>query len=64
VSSVAMPVRMLAEDVPLWQPVLSAGLVVLTAVLLVRLGARVYEGSLLRTDRRTSVREALRGESG
>ncbi|GAB2697811.1 ABC transporter permease [Thalassiella azotivora] len=60
VSSVAMPVRMLSEDVPLWQPLLSAGLVVATAVLLVRLGARVYENSLLRTDRRTSVREALR----
>lgn len=61
VSSVAMPVRMLSEDVPAWQPLLAAGLVVATAVLLVRLGARLYEGSLLRTNRRTRLKEALTG---
>lgn len=60
-SSVAMPIRMLDGDVPLWQPLVSALLVLVVAVVLVRLGARLYEGSLLRTDRRTSYREALRG---
>lgn len=60
-SSVAMPVRMLSGDVPLWQPLASAGLVMVAAFFLVRLGARLYEGSLLRTDRRTGYREALRG---
>lgn len=64
VSSVAMPVRLLAGGVPLWQPVVSALVVLVTAVLLVRLGARLYEGSLLRTDRRTSLREALAGSRG
>jgi ABC-2 type transport system permease protein len=61
VSSVAMPVRMLAEDVPLWQPLVAAILVLLTAVALIMLGARLYEGSLLRTNRRTKLREALSG---
>lgn len=60
VSSVAMPIRMLEGDVPWWQPVLAGLLVVATAVVLVRLGARMYEGSLLRTDRRTGWREAAR----
>jgi ABC-2 type transport system permease protein len=60
VSSVAMPIRMLAEDVPWWQPVVSGALVLVAATALMRLGARMYEGSLLRTGRRTSWREAVR----
>lgn len=59
VSSVAMPVRLLAGDVPLWQPAVSGLLVLTTAALLVRLGARLYEGSLLRTERRTTLKEAF-----
>jgi hypothetical protein len=34
--------------------------VLVAAVVLVRVGARLYERSLLRTDRRSSVRELLR----
>ena len=59
-STVAMPARMLAGDVALWQPLLAALLVAVAAVLLVRLGARMYEGSVLQTARRVSFREALR----
>lgn len=59
VSSVAMPVRMLSGDVPVWQPAVAVLLVVVVAFALVRLGARLYEGSLLRTDRRTRLRDAL-----
>jgi ABC-2 type transport system permease protein len=59
VSSVAMPVRMLSGNVPLWQPAVAAVLVAVVAVVLVRLGARLYEGSLLRTNRRTKLREAF-----
>lgn len=61
-SSVAMPARLLGGDVPLWQPLLSAAITATAALLLVRLGARLYEGSLLRTDRRTSLREAFAGD--
>lgn len=59
VSSVAMPVRLLAGDVPLWQPVVSGLLVLAAAAVLVRVGARLYEGSLLRTERRTTLKEAF-----
>ncbi len=59
VSSVAMPVRMLGGDVPWWQPVVSGLLVLAAAAVLVRVGARLYEGSLLRTERRTTLKEAF-----
>jgi ABC-2 type transport system permease protein len=60
-SSMTMPARTLRGDVPAWQPVLSLVLAGLAAALLVRLGARWYERSLLRTSRRTTYRELLRG---
>lgn len=60
-SSVAMPTRLLGGDVPLWEPLVSAAITALAAALLVRLGARLYAGSLLRTDRRSTLREAFTG---
>ncbi len=59
-SSFAMPVRMLSGDVPFWQPLLAALLVLVTAVGLVVLAARLYERSLLQTQRMVSYRELLR----
>ncbi|MEJ5866333.1 ABC transporter permease [Pseudokineococcus sp. 5B2Z-1] len=59
-STVAMPTRLVAGEAAWWEPLVSAGLVLLAAVVLVRVGARLYERSLLRTDRRSSVRELLR----
>lgn len=59
VSSVAMPIRMLEGGVPLWQPIASGVVVLVSAVALVTVGARLYEGSLLRTQRRTTLKEAF-----
>lgn len=59
VSSVAMPIRMLQGDVPLWQPVASGVVVLVSAAALVAVGARIYEGSLLQTQRRTTLKEAF-----
>jgi ABC-2 type transport system permease protein len=59
VSSVAMPIRMLEGGVPLWQPIASGLVVLVTAVVLVSVGARLYEGSLLQTQRRTTLKEAF-----
>jgi len=59
-STVAMPARLVTGGVAWWEPVVSVALVLVAAALLVRLGASLYERSLLRTDRRTSVRELLR----
>lgn len=59
VSSVAMPIRMLEGGVPLWQPIASGVVVLVSAVALVTVGARLYEGSLLQTQRRTTLKEAF-----
>lgn len=58
-SSMTMPGRLLTEDLPVWQPALSLLLAAAAAALLVRLGARGYERTLLQTSRRTSYRELL-----
>ncbi|GAB2582829.1 ABC transporter permease [Kribbella endophytica] len=58
-SSMAMPGRMLTEDVPLWQPLVAIALLLVATVLIVRLGARLYERTLLQTGRKLGYREAL-----
>ena len=58
-SSMSMPGRMLAEDVPIWQPLLAIAFLLVATVLIVRLGARLYERTLLQTGRRLGYREAL-----
>jgi ABC-2 type transport system permease protein len=62
-SSMAMPGRMLTEKVPLWQPLLAIVFLLAGTVLIVRLGARLYERTLLQTGRRLGYREALALES-
>lgn len=58
-SSMAMPGRMLTEDVPLWQPLLAIAVLLVATVLIVRVGARLYERTLLQTGRRLGYREAI-----
>ncbi|MGC4942114.1 ABC transporter permease [Kribbella sp. DT2] len=58
-SSMAMPGRMLTEDVPLWQPLVAIGLLLIATVLIIRLGAMLYERTLLQTGRKLGYREAL-----
>ncbi|WP_019146320.1 ABC transporter permease [Aeromicrobium massiliense] len=60
VSSMMMPARMAETDVPWWQVAVALAGTVLAAVVLVRIGARVYERTLLRTGDKISYREALR----
>jgi ABC-2 type transport system permease protein len=55
----SMPRRLLIGDAPWWEPLLAAAGMALTGALLVVLAARIYEGSLLRTATRTSIRAAL-----
>ncbi|MEV5767915.1 ABC transporter permease [Micromonospora sp. NPDC052213] len=56
----AMPLRLFTGDAAGWEPLLSLVLLLVAAAALVAAGARVYEGSLLRTNGRTSVRTAWR----
>ncbi|MGW7687118.1 ABC transporter permease [Kribbella sp. NPDC054772] len=58
-SSMSMPGRMLTEDVPIWQPLVAIALLLGATVLIIRLGARLYERTLLQTGRRLGYREAL-----
>jgi ABC-2 type transport system permease protein len=50
--------------VPLWQPLLAIAILLAATVLIVRLGARLYERTLLQTGRRLGYREALTLEAG
>ena len=59
-STFAMPARMVSGDVPLWEPILAAMIVVAAAAGLVMLAARIYERALLQTQRRMGYRELLR----
>ncbi|MFK4596941.1 ABC-type Na+ efflux pump permease subunit [Streptomyces pristinaespiralis] len=61
VSWAAMPVRMAYEDVPWWQIGTAFGLMLVTAVVLIRLGGRVYAGGLLQHGGIVKVKDALRG---
>jgi ABC-2 type transport system permease protein len=63
-SSMAMPGRMLTEDVPLWQPLVAIAILLAATVLIVRLGARLYERTLLQTGRRLGYREAMALKAG
>jgi ABC-2 type transport system permease protein len=57
-SPLVMPRRILLGEVSAWEPLLAAAIIAVTAVLLVRVAARLYEGSLLRTGTRTTLSQA------
>ncbi|MFI6319901.1 ABC transporter permease [Nonomuraea sp. NPDC050556] len=59
-SSMVMPVRMAASDVPLWEVGLSGLLMVGAVVGVLFIGARVYERAVLRTGARVKLGEVLR----
>jgi ABC-2 type transport system permease protein len=58
-SSMSMPGRMLTEHVPVWQPLVAIAILLAATVLIVRVGARLYERTLLQTGRKLGYREAL-----
>ena len=60
VSTMLMPARLAEGDVPLWQLLVAIVATVLAAVVFVRVGARIYEETLLRTGNRIGFRDALR----
>jgi ABC-2 type transport system permease protein len=62
VSSVAMPIRMLQDDVALWEPVVSLLLTVAAAYLLLRLGERIYQRAVMQGGTALTWRQALRLE--
>lgn len=62
ISSIAMPIRMLDGDVPLWEPLLSLGLSIVAAYFLLRLGERVYQRAVMQGGTALKWRQALKVE--
>ena len=60
VSTMVMPGRMAEGEVPWWQVGVAVALTVAAMLVFVRVGARMYERTLLRTGRRIAWREALK----
>ena len=63
VSTMMMPSRLAEGDVPLWQLGVAILTTLVASVLLIRLGARVYERTLLQTGRRITFGEAFGSRS-
>ena len=57
----AMRARLFGEDAGWWEPAVSLVVLLAATVVLIAVGARVYEGSLLRTGARVSLLTAWRG---
>ncbi|WP_439564569.1 ABC transporter permease [Microcella sp.] len=60
-SPVGMPTRIFLEQAQWWEPYVSLALLAVSAVVIVGIGARIYENSLLRTGGRVKLTEALKG---
>lgn len=58
---IGMPMRIFLGTAEWWEPILSLLIVAATVVVVVLVGARVYENALLRTGSRVKLTEALRG---
>jgi ABC-2 type transport system permease protein len=56
---IAMPLRIFLGTAQWWEPLVALAILVLTTVLLIRIGARIYERSLLKLGARVSWKEAL-----
>ncbi|WP_105566670.1 ABC transporter permease [Microbacterium halophytorum] len=57
---VAMPVRLFFDEAAWWEPLASLGIMVVTCVAVIALGARIYENSLLKMGARVKLGEALK----
>ena len=56
-----MPVRLFFGEAQWWEPILSLGILLVTCVLAIWVGAKIYENSILRMGGRVKLGEALAG---
>jgi ABC-2 type transport system permease protein len=56
---VGMPMRIFLDTAAWWEPLASLALLLLTTVVVIAIGSRIYSNSLLRTGSRVKLREAL-----
>jgi ABC-2 type transport system permease protein len=62
-SPVAMPIRIFNGETAAWEPFVALVILAATALAFLGVGARIYEGSLLRTNGRTSFATAWRSRN-
>lgn len=58
---VGMPIRLFFNEAEWWEPLLSLVIMLVACVIVIGLGAKIYENSLLKMGARVKFREALRG---
>lgn len=58
---VGMPIRLFFNEAEWWEPLASLAIMLVTCALVITLGAKIYENSLLKMGARVKFREALRG---
>lgn len=63
VSSVAMPIRMLNSEVPLWETFLSLGLALVAAYALLRFSENIYRRAVMQSGGALTFRKAMKLES-
>ncbi|XPP26822.1 MAG: ABC transporter permease [Leucobacter sp.] len=56
---VGMPMRLYLGSAQWWEPFLSLGILIVTIAVVIRIGARIYASSILRTGKRVKLGEAL-----
>jgi ABC-2 type transport system permease protein len=61
-SAMVMPVRDAAADVPLWEVLLAAALMVIASIIVVKVAATIYERAVLRTGARLKLTQLLRAK--
>ena len=57
---VGMPMRLFLGEAAWWEPLVALAILVVSAIAVVLIGAKIYERSLLRTGPRVRLREVLR----
>lgn len=57
---VGMPMRLFLGQADWWEPLLSLAILIVSAIVIVSIGAKIYENSLLKTGGRVKLTEALR----
>jgi ABC-2 type transport system permease protein len=58
---VGMPVRLFFGEALWWEPLLSLAILLVSCIVVISIGARIYENSLLRMGARVKLADALRG---
>ncbi|MGM1018660.1 MAG: ABC transporter permease [Actinomycetota bacterium] len=60
-SPVAMPIRLFFNEAQWWEPLVALAVMIATCIVVILLGAKIYENSLLKMGARVKLRDALRG---